>query len=94
MIGFIEVSYKNYGQRFFSLWIYPILIMFLSDYFINQIFMILVYTALLYFWGKEAYSLSKWDYKSLIFKIIVPRELVSMHKGIIEFQQIYDHYNK
>lgn len=93
MIKFIEVSYRNYGKRFFSLWYLPISLMFVTNLFVVESMMILIYTFVLHIWGIKIYSLNIFGLRSRIIKMIIPIELISIHMGILEFRKIYDKYS-
>jgi hypothetical protein len=89
MIKFISASYENYGNRFFSLWILPIILMIFSNLVVVEIFMICFFTFLVNLWGRQVYFNKR---KSIIYYIInyvVPKEITVVHKSVLEFREIY-----
>ena len=92
MMNLITVSYNNYGIRFFQLWTFPILLNLFTSLFIIEAIMKFLFCVILHFWGREVYfeNKSKSTLKSFIINYIVPKQIVIMHKSILEFRNFYE----
>ena len=51
-----------------------------------------LFCVILHFWGREVYfeNKSKSTLKSFIINYIVPKQIVIMHKSILEFRNFYE----
>ncbi len=89
MIKFISASYENYGNRFFSLWILPIMLMIFSNLVVVEILMICFFTFLVNLWGRQVYFNKRKSVIHFIINYVVPKEITVVHKSILEFREIY-----